>query len=1067
MLQPRTFRLETIPSSLLSLLDAREAALWLLEPFLKDSGAAASADLVRLPWRMVLIDSTDPTLIAELERPEDPADLLVRRRGFLQLVDTDPAEILLPPRSLPVHLLKGRPGDQQGRGLVAMTRRLTMLQALRRAGVRELLIAGGNGGVLPIELSDLWDDGLRASVAWVSDGAVGAAEIESWRASHTTTISAAYFPMSAGEFSTVLPEQYRRSRADDRVVLRIRDQRGETELRDLTGLDDSERPLLSNYEIVQNSNLQRLAPEDLGREEVEAFFHDASASWRPYSAGMPWERNDGAWSGLRAILRRLDKEGSEANKIAFVRSEPGAGGTTFARILAWAAADAGYPTLVARASPFVPTALEVATFITRVLEASLEASPQGDRRYEVPWLIVFDRLHWEGRSAELRQFLSGLKRAGRAVCVLVVTGPMVDMDFLDPVHFSQLADLSHEVSQRDVQTLGRHLNRFLAAHGSVRSDAEWLRFYHDTALSEDSGIAAFWVVLSFWLQRQFDLTETIQAWLYRQFRENVRDPDLRRTILDIAALSTERRPTPEVLLPLGKKWPVSQQLEDIRREVGALALIRIRREGERFWAMAQSVLGRFLINATFYDHEGREDVGFPDAQTPEHLRFLMLQRLAALPALGRIENRALAEEFAVSIFKIDPSQGHATFFSFWREALAALDAMPSSLRNTSRAFRHHSAVSRRRIAKQPEMFALGETERVSLLERAIADIRYALESIPATPEGDSNLNLYNSLAHAYQDLADLEVARGATPERITALRIGARTATRRAYEEAPDNSFVIETYARDLLSDARLSPGCATAHALEVLNVVYAAMQRDGSNERRRSLGRLADAAMNLLLSDETCGEADHEPTDEVAGIVRALRALARDTDHFEGMELTDYPAQNRQEAATLLSIQLLQGNLQAVRLRYLLRCLDAPRDFQGQLELLEQLQDGGTAFSPQMRLELAVLFQQCGRHHEADRMFRALRQLWRQGEHYVEVPARMRWLMLPDGSGRRLVSAKIIAGSDHRQTARISDLQNATVPFRVQEFGQASFPAGSLLRGYISFGHNGPFLRPSTAPAT
>ena len=57
---------------------------------------------------------------------------------------------------------------------------------------------------------------------------------------------------------------------------------------------------------------------------------------------------------------------------------------------------------------------------------------------------------------------------------------------------------------------------------------------------------------------------------------------------------------------------------------------------------------------------------------PEHLRFLLLRRLSAMPALGYTVNRAIAEEFAISIFKIDPGHGHANFGQYWREALEAL-----------------------------------------------------------------------------------------------------------------------------------------------------------------------------------------------------------------------------------------------------------------------------------------------------------------------------------------------------------------------------------------------------------
>jgi hypothetical protein len=181
-------------------------------------------------------------------------------------------------------------------------------------------------------------------------------------------------------------------------------------------------------------------------------------------------------------------------------------------------------------------------------------------------------------------------------------------------------------------------------------------------------------------------------------------------------------------------------------------------------------------------------------------------------------------------------------------------------------------------------------------------------------------------------------------------------------------------------------------------------------------------------------------------------------------MELADFPSQNRLRAAELLANPLLQGNPQAVRLRYTLRCLDAPNDFRGQLELLQSLQGGGTQFSPQMRLELALLLQQCDRHHEAERLFRELRRLWREGEHYVEVPERLRWLMAADGRTPRQVTAKVGARNEYRRAARVRELHDTEVLFRPQEFGLQEIRPGTTIRGLISFGYNGPFLRPTTA---
>ncbi len=71
---------------------------------------------------------------------------------------------------------------------------------------------------------------------------------------------------------------------------------------------------------------------------------------------------------------------------------------------------------------------------------------------------------------------------------------------------------------------------------------------------------------------------------------------------------------------------------------------------------------------------------------------------------------------------------------------------------------------------------------------------------------------------------------------------------------------------------------------------------------------------------------------------------------------------------------------------------------------------------------------------------------------------------MTIDGKSRRQVLARIVQRAENRQVAKVRDLQDTEVPFRPQEFGQRQLKLGSDIRGFISFGYNGPFLRPPTA---
>lgn len=1047
--------------SLFSELDSRDVVVWLLSSFVESAGTEETAKVLGLPWGFVLSEASDEELLKALEAPEPADDPLVRRRGIIHIVETNPSDVTLPRRNLPVFLLNGRtPG--QSTGIAARTRRLTMLEELSRRSIKHLVILAGGDLDFPNELSELWADGFRSHITVVSDAPDAKSTIEAWLA-ETGAPPIGLIAAPARTIARDIFRRYSESRGD-RLILRLRDAKGSLRRLDVSGLDDPEHPILGRYELLTENHLMPLIPEDLSAEEVEGFFKNPSLSWRPFAAGMPWQRETAARDTVKHALRNLDREGVDENQIFYISAESGAGATTFLRDLAWMIATDGYPTLLAAPTPFAPSGLEVASYMSRCLDAAAKTGIGADTRiYEAPWLIVFDGAHWDGRESELTSFYLELKKSGRRACMIFVTGPYLSLTIMSDPRFKELSMLTHRVSLSEALELGKHLNRYLWQHGATRTEADWRNFFEQSSIGPGNGIAAFWIVLSFWLQRQFDMNETIQAWLYRIFRERVTDPVVKQAIIEIAAMSTEHQLLPEAMLPRSGDWPTADKLEDLQKGLGALGIVRFSDDSRRYWALIHDLLGRFLLNALFYDHTGREEAGLGEAQNPEHLRFLVLKRIASMPVLGFNDLREVADSFATSVFKIDPDHGHAIFAPFWREVLAALDAMPHVIRSTSRTFLHHSAVSRRRIAKDSDTFLISDDERAELLERAIKDIESA-RLIAPDQDDESELNLLNSLAHAYHDLAEVESRRKAPRERIEELREKAREAARGAYRLSPDNSFVIETYARDLLSSARSDPGIAAGNAIEVLGIVYTSMRSDATQQRHHALGRLADAAFDILFEEASEFDDTGGSLTESAAIVAGLKDLSNGVTRFEGMELEDYPQENRVRAAKRLADPILSANAQAIRLRYLLACLDRPYDFAQQLELLETLAGSVASLNPQSRLEFAILLHQRDRHHEAERIFQSLRRLWREGDHYVEVLPRLRWLLVRDTTKRRQVHARIRNIGDGRYFANVREMQDGQVAFRPQEFGQETLRAGMVLNGFISFGHNGPFLRPLTA---
>jgi hypothetical protein len=498
--------------------------------------------------------------------------------------------------------------------------------------------------------------------------------------------------------------------------------------------------------------------------------------------------------------------------------------------------------------------------------------------------------------------------------------------------------------------------------------------------------------------------------------------------------------------------------------LSAIGLIRIERDTDKYWSLIHDILGRLFVNALFYDFPMREQLGLSGAVSAEHLRFMLLRQVALKPALGEVAYRTVGEDFATTIFKIDPTQGRVNFATFWREVLQALDDMPPGLRDSSRLFRHHSAISRRRTSHLEELvYGVSLGDRVGLLRKAIDDLRYALDFIEFAPGAESNLNLYNSLANAYFDLARAEGVAGATRQRLVELRGLGNDATRRAYVEDPSNSYTIETYVKNLIQNAQINQERAVELSVEGLGILFAAMSTNESGYRALQLGTLADILVKILLEHAPKVLPSIEPKNAVEVLTQAWTVLASEL-RISDVAVIDIPEDRRKKALACLAHPAGRGNTQVIRLSYDLLSVQEPHAFDSQVDLLQQLNATNYRLPAQLKLEYAILLFQNGRYVEGDREFRNLRNLWRESEQIVHVPERLRWLLAPDHESLKLVNASVGSDSLFRPFAKVGDLGNIFVPFRPEEFGLREPRGGTRFTGYVTFGHNGPFLRPTTA---
>ena len=90
-------------SPLLTSLDQRDVALWVRQPDCDDSETTSLTSLIRLPWRLVVLETSSKSLVSSIDETASN-DPLVHARGFPMLVSSDPTQIDLPQRCLPIYL---------------------------------------------------------------------------------------------------------------------------------------------------------------------------------------------------------------------------------------------------------------------------------------------------------------------------------------------------------------------------------------------------------------------------------------------------------------------------------------------------------------------------------------------------------------------------------------------------------------------------------------------------------------------------------------------------------------------------------------------------------------------------------------------------------------------------------------------------------------------------------------------------------------------------------------------------------------------------------------------------
>ena len=1058
----------------LSDLISGDAVLWLTDSSLSDAATIeAVAGLVQAPWRGVYVEATSKDLAEALER-EDDAHGWTFDRGFSHLIASDPAALTLQRRARPVFFLNGRADRGGGEsaaaiGRSAMRRRLNMIGRLRDLEPKRLVLVGANPAVAIEELADLWQGEFRALLTVVSTDTDKSEEIATTLGSATDLRAVQWIRQSTPDFAQALLRRLESVATGSKLLLKVQLRTGKLLDVDFARAELAEHPIGDACEFIQVRDTLPVSPQDLTKEEFRSFFTRSEPTWRAFAAGLPWIPDSSAETALMQGLKKLLGDPPTAVQLYSISAEAGAGGTTQARALAFAAARAGFPTLLVKQHSDVPSSLEITSFFYRAL--SLVQKAAGDQAAEAgvepAWLLVLDVQHVDGGTDDLWRLCAELARSGRRVAVLKVAAAESPLQPPKNVPHKELAYVNHDLDLESAVNLGRHLNVFLRLTGGEKTPDQWRTFWEKHRPDIDTGIASFWIALEFWLAGNFQLGESIQGWALRQFKDLDAAIGIKKSILEIAALSVERRALPERLLATLQtpRLPWSQVLEESRRHSPGLGLVQAQSVPYgRVWAIAHDVLARYLLNAVWNDRLLAESLGVDLAEDPVALRIELIKEVASRSTVGDAFAKPFAVGLATQVMKLDEQYGNAEFFPYWRRVLGLLEDVPKSVSNSSRTFNHHLAISRRRVT-QGELFQVTPSEKKGLLIKAVAEVTFALEKIDPSAEDESDLNLLNTLALLYQDLAALQRVAFDDKKLLAHYLAKSDEVTKRALKENPNNSYVLETAAKNLLRqhfDPEDQSGKVEA-AAEALSYVFQASNLEAAATRRMSLGQLADEALECLRAptaaavvDRLCGLGS-----AYGFIAKAWRSLPQSREGSDG--LLEHISQD--EAKTALEILRAAPDREwlLVRLQYDLEAIATPSNFGRQLALLDELADTvGYRLSMQQRLERAVLLHLQGRHKAGGEEFSKVRRDIKTSQSILYVPDRLRWLLSPDRSRRATCSARAIDSSSGRPLGQVTELGGSQAPYTAQEFGKPRFAAGELFKCQVTFSAMGPFLKPA-----
>ena len=237
----------------------RDAALWVCKnDFLDEKRVRILARLMVLPWKIVLCELSDASLVTEIEKCGAFEDELSRCRGFVHIVASNPSIRQLPERALPIFLLNGRSDSQElGEspnlsGMSATRRRLNMIERLESALPKHVVVAGTEVNEAAAQLSELWRNEFRALLTFVVPETVSSESITQHFESLADLASLAIVYSELNEFADYTLQKCDTIMPETKISILVQAPTGNKFEVDITNAELIEQPLLEKFEIIKS-----------------------------------------------------------------------------------------------------------------------------------------------------------------------------------------------------------------------------------------------------------------------------------------------------------------------------------------------------------------------------------------------------------------------------------------------------------------------------------------------------------------------------------------------------------------------------------------------------------------------------------------------------------------------------------------------------------------------------------------------------------------------------------------------------------------------------------------------